>query len=120
MSRKFFVLLVSAAIGVGVLMAGAGGGKVDASQPTSGGDLSTTMQQQGHKAGLDPALEKSLDAAFEKSFQQSGVPGAIAAVRTPEGTWVSTLGVANKAYAPALLLACIHPSTQKVDSRRFR
>jgi D-alanyl-D-alanine carboxypeptidase len=54
-------------------------------------------QQGGHKGGLDPALEKSLEAAFEKSFKQSGVPGAIAALRTPEGTWVSTLGVANKA-----------------------
>ncbi len=62
-----------------------------------GKDSSTTPHQQGHKGGLDPALEKSLDAAFEKSFKQSGVPGAIAAVRTPEGMWVSTLGVANKA-----------------------
>ena len=97
MNRMFLVLLVSAAIGVGVLMAGAGGSKVEASQPTSGGDSSTTTQQQSHKGGLDPALEKSLDAAFKKSFQQSGVPGAIAKVRTPEGTWVGTLGVANKA-----------------------
>jgi D-alanyl-D-alanine carboxypeptidase len=98
MSRILMVLMVSAAIGVGVLMAGAGGSKVDASPPANEGASSTMPHQQGgHKGGLDPALEKSLEAAFEKSFKQSGVPGAIAAVRTPEGTWVSTLGVANKA-----------------------
>ena len=96
MNRMLMVLLASAAIGVGVLMAGAGGSKVEASQPTSGRDLSTTTQQ-GHKGGLDPALEKSLEVAFERSFQQSGAPGAIAAVRTPEGTWVGTLGVADLA-----------------------
>ena len=92
------VLMVSAALGVGVLMAGAGGSKVDASPSANDGASSTMPHQQGgHKGGLDPALEKSLEAAFEKSFEQSGVPGAIAAVRTPEGTWVSTRGVADRA-----------------------
>src|SRR5215203_4576992 len=98
MSRILMVLMVSAALGVGVLMAGAGGSKVDASPSANEGASSTMPHQQGgHKGGLDPALEKSLEAAFEKSFEQSGVPGAIAAVRTPEGTWVSALGVANRA-----------------------
>ena len=62
-----------------------------------GNDPSGSIQQQAHRGGLDPALEQSLDTAFEESFQESGAPGAIAAVRTPEGTWVGTLGVANKA-----------------------
>src|ERR671920_1200015 len=98
MSRILMVLMVSAALGVGVLMAGAGGSKVDASPSANDGASSTMPHQQGgHKGGLDPALEKSLEAAFEKSFEQSGVPGAIAAVRTPEGTWVSTRGVADRA-----------------------
>ena len=97
MNRMLMVLMVSAAIGVGVLMAGAVGSKVEASPPAHRGDSSTTTQHHAGKGGLDPALEKSLQAAFKKSFNQSGVPGAIAAVRTPEGTWVSTLGVANKA-----------------------
>jgi D-alanyl-D-alanine carboxypeptidase len=96
------VFLVSAAIGVGVLLVGAERSKVEASPSAHGADSSTIAhqqgyKQQGHKGSLDPALQKSLEAAFEESFQQSGVPGAVAAVRTPEGTWVSTLGVADKA-----------------------
>jgi D-alanyl-D-alanine carboxypeptidase len=90
------VLVVMAAIGAGVLMVGAAGTKVEASPPGHGGSSSTTPHQEGSKGGLDPELEKSLESAFEKSFQQSGTPGAIAAVRTPEGTWVSTLGVADR------------------------
>ena len=86
-----------AAIGAGVLLVGVAGSKVEATQPAHEGASSTKPHQQGHKGGLDPVLKKSLDAAFEKSFEQSRVPGAIAAIRTPEGTWVSTLGVANKA-----------------------
>lgn len=62
-----------------------------------GGDSSTSNHKGHNKGGLDPALEQSLEAAFEDSFQRSGAPGAIAAVRTPEGTWVGTLGVADKA-----------------------
>ncbi|HLL38960.1 MAG TPA: serine hydrolase domain-containing protein, partial [Rubrobacteraceae bacterium] len=63
-----------------------------------GGDSSTSKHKGHNKGGLvDPALEESLEAAFEKSFQDSGAPGAIAAVRTPDGTWVRSLGVANKA-----------------------
>jgi D-alanyl-D-alanine carboxypeptidase len=102
MNRMLMVFLVSAAIGVGVLLVGADRSKVEASPSAQGVDSSTTAhqqgyKQQGHKGSLDPALQKSLEAAFEKSFRQSGVPGAVAAVRTPEGTWVSTLGVADKA-----------------------
>jgi hypothetical protein len=37
MSRILMVLMASAAIGVGVLMAGAGGSKVDVSPPAHGG-----------------------------------------------------------------------------------
>jgi D-alanyl-D-alanine carboxypeptidase len=62
-----------------------------------GGDSSTSKHKGHNKGGLDPALEESLEAAFEESFQRSGAPGAIAAVRTPEGTWVGSLGVADKA-----------------------
>jgi D-alanyl-D-alanine carboxypeptidase len=97
MNRMLVVFLVSAVIGVGVLLVGADRSKGEASPSAHGVDSPTTAHQQGHKGSLDPALQKSLEAAFEKSFQQSGVPGAVAAVRTPEGTWVSTLGVADKA-----------------------
>jgi D-alanyl-D-alanine carboxypeptidase len=90
-------LLASVALGVGILLIGAGWSTVEASQPASGKVIHKAPPQQGHnKGGVDPALRRSLDAAFEKSFQRSGVPGAIAAIRTPDGTWEGTLGVANR------------------------
>ena len=96
--RTLMALLASAALGVGVLLISADWSTVEASQSASGKVIHKAPSQQGHNKGsLDPALRRSLDAAFEKSFRQSGAPGAIAAVRTPEGTWVSELGVANKA-----------------------
>jgi D-alanyl-D-alanine carboxypeptidase len=33
---------------------------------------------------------------LEKSFSESGAPGVVAAVQTPENTWVSALGVADR------------------------
>src|ERR687890_1349059 len=97
------LLVVMAAIGAGLLLVGAAGSKVQASQPEhSRGDSSNYFAHQqghkggkGHKDGLDPALQNKLEAAFEKSFRDGGAPGAIAAVRTPEGTWVSARGVAD-------------------------
>jgi D-alanyl-D-alanine carboxypeptidase len=95
--RTLMALLASAALGVCVLLISADWSTVEASQPASGKVIHKASPQQGHNRGsLDPALRRSLDAAFEKSFKQSGVPGAIAAIRTPEGTWEGTLGVANR------------------------
>jgi D-alanyl-D-alanine carboxypeptidase len=100
--KRLSVLVVMAAIGAGLLLVGAAGSKVQASQPEhSRGDSSSYFaHQQGHKGkghndGLDPALQNKLQAAFGKSFRDSGAPGAIVAVRTPEGTWVSARGVAD-------------------------
>src|SRR5918995_3619058 len=102
LSKRLRVLVVMAAIGAGILLVGAAGNKVQASQPEhSRGDSSNYFaHQQGHKGkghrdGLDPALQNKLEAAFEKSLRDGGAPGAIAAVRTPEGTWVSARGVAD-------------------------
>ena len=101
--KRLSLLVVMVAIGAGVLLVGAAGSKVQANQPEhSRGDSSKYFaHQQGHKGkkghndGLDPALQNKLEAAFEKSFREGGAPGAIAAVRTPEGTWISTRGVAD-------------------------
>jgi D-alanyl-D-alanine carboxypeptidase len=40
--------------------------------------------------------EANLDAALEKSFEESGAPGVVAAVRTPDYKWVRALGVADR------------------------
>jgi D-alanyl-D-alanine carboxypeptidase len=92
------LLLVGAAFIVGVLSLGGCGNKEESASPTSSeGGSSTTTQQQGHKLGMTPDTKAALDAAFKKSFKESGAPGAVAAVQTPEGTWVGTLGVADHA-----------------------
>jgi D-alanyl-D-alanine carboxypeptidase len=98
--KRLSLLVVMAAIGAGVLLLGAAGSKVQASQlDHSRGDASRYFAhhqgKKGHNDGLDPALQNKLEAAFGKSFRDGGAPGAIVAVRTPEGTWVSTRGVAD-------------------------
>ena len=44
----------------------------------------------------EQASEDALNAALEKSFEESGAPGVVAAVQTPEYTWVETRGVADR------------------------
>jgi hypothetical protein len=39
--------------------------------------------------------DADLDTALEQSFEESGAPGVVAAVQTPEYTWVETRGMAN-------------------------
>ena len=41
--------------------------------------------------------QDALSAAFEEAFSESGAPGAVAAVRTSEDTWLGTMGVADLA-----------------------
>ena len=52
---------------------------------------------QEEEQASEDALESqdALNAALEQSFSESGAPGVIAAVQTPEDTWVGTLGVAD-------------------------
>jgi D-alanyl-D-alanine carboxypeptidase len=65
----------------GVLASGCGGG----------GD-----SQEEEQASEDALLSQdALDAALEQSFSETGAPGVIAAVQTPEDMWVGTLGVAD-------------------------
>lgn len=42
--------------------------------------------------GLDAAMTKSLNAAASSALKETNAPGAVVAVRTPEGTWSATLG----------------------------
>jgi D-alanyl-D-alanine carboxypeptidase len=42
--------------------------------------------------GLDAATAEALNAAATTSFEATSAPGAVMAVRTPEGTWTATVG----------------------------
>ncbi|MFE6843616.1 serine hydrolase domain-containing protein [Streptomyces sp. NPDC057686] len=50
----------------------------------------------------EPPSTAFLDAALERSFAQTGAPGAIVAVQTPEYTWMRAVGVANTATGDAM------------------
>jgi D-alanyl-D-alanine carboxypeptidase len=54
-------------------------------------------QAEEEQASEEDALlsQDALNAALEQSFEESGAPGVVAAVQTPEDTWVGTLGVAD-------------------------
>src|SRR5919112_4615238 len=53
-------------------------------------------QAEEEQASEDaPLSQDALNAALEQSFEESRAPGVVAAVQTPEDTWVGTLGVAN-------------------------
>src|SRR5215203_1535471 len=46
--------------------------------------------------GGEQATKADLVAALKKSFEESDAPGVVAAVQTPQYTWVSALGVADR------------------------
>ena len=48
------------------------------------------------KGGGEQSSTAELDAALKKSFKQSATPGVVAAVQTPQYTWIRALGVANR------------------------
>jgi D-alanyl-D-alanine carboxypeptidase len=75
----------------GLVLSGcAGQSGSGSSQENSAADATTTA------ADAVQASEDALDAALEKSFKESGAPGVVAAVQTPEYTWVRALGVADR------------------------
>jgi D-alanyl-D-alanine carboxypeptidase len=49
-----------------------------------------------------PTLTAVLDAALHRSFEESGAPGAVAAVQTPELTWIRAVGVADTTSGQAM------------------
>src|SRR5215217_911493 len=64
-------------------------------------------QQEDQEEGQ--TSQSDLDAALETSFEESAAPGVVAAVQTPEYTWVRTLGVADRTSE--------EPMTPDVDHR---
>jgi D-alanyl-D-alanine carboxypeptidase len=84
--RRLMGLVVTALAAMLVSSCGGGGGQEDdsaADTTTAGG-------------GGERASEADLDAALEKSFPESDAPGVVAAVQTPEYTWIRALGVADR------------------------
>ena len=77
---KGLLLVTGLALLVGSGCSGGDGSKGDSATGThtNGGG------EQASKADLDPALEKA--------FKESDAPGVVAAVQTPQYTWVRALG----------------------------
>ena len=77
---------------------GGGGGS---QEQGSAEDTTTTTEDTGQATDITigdsgQAPEDALDAALEQSFSESGAPGVVAAVQTPDYTWVRALGVADR------------------------
>jgi len=84
--RWLMGLVVTASAAMLVSSCGGGGEQEDdsaAETTTAGG-------------GGEQASTAELDAALKKAFQQSSAPGVVAAVQTPEYTWIRALGVADR------------------------
>jgi D-alanyl-D-alanine carboxypeptidase len=73
-----------------VLLLGSGCGGGDGSKGDSAAGTHTNK-------GGEQAIEADLDAALKKSFKESDAPGVVAAVQTPDYTWVRAMGVADHA-----------------------
>jgi D-alanyl-D-alanine carboxypeptidase len=73
-----------------VLLLGIGYGGGDGSKGASAAGAHTN-------GGGEQATKADLNAALKKSFKESDAPGVVAAVQTPDFTWVRALGVADRA-----------------------
>src|SRR5215217_4510189 len=81
--RGLFVTVLVLLLGIGC--GGGNGSKGDSAAGT-------------HTSGGGTQVSKAdLDAALKKSFKESDAPGVVAAVQTPDYTWVQAMGVANRA-----------------------
>ncbi len=85
--RWLMGLVVTALAAMLVSSCGGGGGQEDG----SAADTTTA----GGGGGRAPTAD--LDAALKEAFKESSAPGVVAAVQTPEYTWIRALGVADRA-----------------------
>jgi D-alanyl-D-alanine carboxypeptidase len=93
--RGLFLTLLAA-----MLVSSCGGGSGSQEQD-SAEDTTTTTEDTDQAVNVTigdsgQAPEDALDAALEQSFSESGAPGVVAAVQTPQYTWVRALGVADR------------------------
>jgi D-alanyl-D-alanine carboxypeptidase len=97
MHQRLLMVLVVTALAA-VLVSSCGGGGGDSQEQDSTEDTTTTneaTEQATTTGGGDQAPEDALNAALDQSFAESGAPGVVAAVQTPQYTWVETRGVAD-------------------------
>jgi D-alanyl-D-alanine carboxypeptidase len=78
-----------------VLLLGSGCGGGDGSKGDSAAGTHTNK-------GGEQAIEADLDAALKKAFEESDAPGVVAAVQTPDYTWVQARGVADRASGKSM------------------
>src|SRR4028118_2171647 len=93
--RGLFLTLLAAML---VSSCGGGGGS---QEQDSAEDTTTTTEDTEQAINITvgdsgQAPEDALDAALEQSFSESDAPGVVAAVQTPNYTWVRALGVADR------------------------
>jgi D-alanyl-D-alanine carboxypeptidase len=67
-----------------------------------GGSKEDSAAGQDSAGGEEQASNADLDAALKKSFRESDAPGVVAAVQTPDYTWVRALGVADRASGESM------------------
>jgi hypothetical protein len=92
--RRLMGLVVTAFAAVLVSSCGGGGGSNEDS--TANTTTTEDTEQATTTGGGEQASEDALNAALEKSFEEGGAPGVVAAVQTPEYTWIRALGVADR------------------------
>ena len=92
-----------------LLVSGCGGGDGAGQEEDSVDDTTTTTEdteQATTTADSGQVPVDALNAALEKSFAESGAPGVVAAVQTPEDTWVETRGVADLSSEEPMTPTC--------------
>src|SRR5918998_2670121 len=94
--RRLMVLVVTA---LAALLVSGCGGDGASQEEDSAEDIATTSEdtEQATTTGdTGQAPEDALTAALDQSFAESGAPGVVAAVQTPDYTWIRALGVADR------------------------
>ena len=90
-----FVLTALVTLLVGSCGGGGGGSQEESTANTTTANTTTADTTTTTSGAGEQASEDALDAALEKSFEESGAPGVVAAVQTPQNTWIRALGVAD-------------------------
>src|SRR4028118_577549 len=95
--RRLLVLVVTTL--AALLVSGCGGGDGASQEEDSAEDTITTTEdtaQATTTGNTRQAPEDALNTALDQSFAESGAPGVVAAVQTPDYAWVETRGVADR------------------------